>query len=167
MSWSVELTPEEVAAAEAVGELQHHWISPRANPLGHLSATAPAEQRRQGCAGEIAVARCLGVPWEPIIGAGDRAAPDVGGWHVRSTEYENGHLLLHDDSFCTPDPDEDRYVLVIGRRPVLRLVGWCWGWEGKQEKFWRVDCRVPCYFVPQEALHPVRADIVESRHAAS
>jgi len=32
-------------------------------------------------------------------------------------------------------------------------VGWLWGWEGKQDHFWDEKMPVPCYAVPQSALH--------------
>ena len=94
----------------------------------------------------------------------DRAvslAPQVMGAAVRSTRWPDGHLLLH-----PADPPQLPYSLVtIGawQQPVAgswqlpcRVIGWCWGHEGKQPRlFGTVGRGARCYRVPQAMLRRI------------
>jgi hypothetical protein len=52
------------------------------------------------------------------------------------------------------DPESWAYLLITAERhPVYQIVGWCWGHEGKQSRFWpgpKLDR--PAFFVPQDDL---------------
>jgi len=43
---------------------------------------------------------------------------------------------------------------VVGRMPVLRIVGWVIARDGQQRRYWRTDIRHPAYLVPQRDLEP-------------
>lgn len=73
---------------------------------------------------------------------------DVGPYEVRQTKYKNGCLLLH-----PTDPDDAKFVLVVGNFPDMEIVGWIWGKTGKHPDYWTEEQR-PCYRVPQTALEP-------------
>jgi hypothetical protein len=76
--------------------------------------------------------------------------PNVGkDIQVRGTSYLTGRLLLQPTDF-----DDNVFILVVNRCPDFDLMGWMYGHEGKQDKFWReVVHRRPCYWVPSKALH--------------
>lgn len=106
-----------------------------------------------GAIGEMAVAKMLGIYWS---GAFEVGALDVGRVEVRTSclGLTSGHLLLHRD-----DSSKKIYVYVrMGASRVLAVVGWIYGHEGKQRKFWddKVGGR-PCFFVPERVLHPVKS----------
>jgi hypothetical protein len=115
----------------------------------------PMESHVSGAIAENALAKHLGVYWNPTIGikwAGE-VDGDVGRIEARSTSWGNGrgHLTLHDYSF-----DERPYVLVLSHRaPVFVLAGWLFGAEGKRREFWRDNVPRPAYFVPQSELRDI------------
>ena len=106
----------------------------------------------QGACGEKAAAKDLGVYWSGNLG--DLKADDVGPFQVRTASGHGYHLLLH-----KKDQDEKKYILVTGTAPRFRLVGWCYGKEGKLKKYWwdKSKTKRPAYFVPQTALHPIES----------
>lgn len=106
----------------------------------------------EGAAAELAACVWLGLPWEPVVGELDTLDGDLGnGRQVRSTRHEQGHLLLHGS-----DADDHRFVLVVGKAPRLRVVGWCLGREGKVSAHWKEpEQGRPCFMVPQTALRPL------------
>jgi hypothetical protein len=117
----------------------------------------------QGARAELYAARFFDVEWAPKNFA-NRHEPDVADlFDVRATGYRNGGMLLHPG-----DPDRRPVVLVItGDR--FTLPGWCWGEDGKAERYWWTGGKSPCYRVPQAALHPpaaLRAIIAESEERA-
>jgi hypothetical protein len=120
----------------------------------HGAPTDPAEAYRihlLGAAGEVAVAERLGIFYDGALGR--MQAADVGHVQVRTTKHSHGCLILHPE-----DPDDDVYVLVTGDPPSLRLVGRIRGRDGKRPEFWRDPTSKgrPAFFVPQEALRPLR-----------
>lgn len=101
----------------------------------------------RGAAAEMLVAKELDRHYESSVGT-FHSTPDVAGWEVRSTSIEHGCLILRDN-----DPDDRRYVLVVGSAPDLRIAGWCLGGEGKQE--WNLrnpNGDRPAWFVQQHHL---------------
>ena len=102
-------------------------------------------------AAEYAVAKTAGTFWIVQALADPRGARDVTGWHVRSTALPHGSLILHED-----DPDDARFVLVVGQIPSLRIAGWIIARDGKTDAYWRGDpgVRRAAWFVPQPALIP-------------
>ena len=125
---------------------------------------APIDADVEGACAECAFAKYLGVYWEARTDP-DRTVGDVGGWQVRSTVRDDGHLLLHRE-----DADAGRYVLVTGRAPRLTVRGAIVARAGKRAEWWRqprVD-KSACFYVPQAALEPVDPTIEAWRvlHAA-
>jgi hypothetical protein len=108
-----------------------------------------------GAYGEIAVARATDHYWMADRGKPDHGAPDVGPYHVRTAPVPDRCLLLHKE-----DQDDEPFVLVVLHElPLLQIVGWCNGSDGKLSKYWREkNVREPCYFVPQSALQPLEVN---------
>lgn len=100
-----------------------------------------------GAAGEIAVAKALGVYWPPSVGT--FKAPDIGSdVQVRTRTQDSHELIVRPD-----DSSDDFYVLVIGRLPSFRIVGWIHGAQAKQERWIQMHGgRPPAYFIPQSEL---------------
>lgn len=75
------------------------------------------------------------------------------GVEVRSTSYPYGELVVR-----KKDWDFVPYLLVFRKSPVYTLIGWCYGYEAKQSKYWKDvgNYGRPAWFVPQDDLHPVR-----------
>jgi hypothetical protein len=101
-----------------------------------------------GALAELVVAKALNL--YPSFGP-DPDTSDVGKYHVRATELDHGSLILHRD-----DPDDGAFLLVVGRPPRFRIVGWCYGHEGKIDAYWSDPTGKNrwAYFIPQGALRP-------------
>lgn len=99
-----------------------------------------------GVFGEMAVAKGLNLYWSGTVG--DYGAIDVGGVvEVRTAHRATDSLIVHPD-----DKDAVPFVLVLGdQAPAMRLAGWLWGHEAKQERWWKQTER-PAFFVPQDDL---------------
>ncbi len=101
----------------------------------------------EGAAGELAVAKHLGVFWSASINTFH--LPDVGDYQVRSMGHDHYGLVLRDD-----DADDQCFILAVGKAPRFRVPGWIWGVEGKRDE-WKAapnGGRV-AFFVPQDVLH--------------
>lgn len=102
----------------------------------------------EGCIAEWVASRIIDSHW---YGKGQMRGEDVGGYQVRSTAYENGCLILHEE-----DKDDAPYILLIGKAQVWKgAMGWMYGRDGKDKKYWRSDVRKPAFFVPVKALQPM------------
>jgi hypothetical protein len=102
-----------------------------------------------GAAAEMAVAKWLGVYWEPLAPEGDlsRILGDVGEYEVRSTRNPQGSLILHER-----DAGDKMFYLVINAAPRFVIAGSLLAADGKRNEFWRTDRPTPAYFVPQDFL---------------
>ena len=99
-----------------------------------------------GAAAEMAVAKHLNKYWGSHVNS--MKAPDVDTLQVRSTHHKNGCLIIrpHDN------PDA-KYVLVTSAAPEYNIVGWMWGRDAMQDKFWRTDLKgLDAWWVPQQQL---------------
>jgi hypothetical protein len=76
---------------------------------------------------------------------------------VRSTRYDTGHLLLHES-----DIPDHVFVLVCGLAPKFRLAGWTTPKVSRKPDFWKVYKGRGAYWVPQDALSPVRKSFVRN-----
>lgn len=104
----------------------------------------------EGLLAEAAVAKALGVYFSPVTGQLDTTLGDVlPGLQVRSTKYKSGSLLVHER-----DPDDDRFLLVVGAQGVYDIPGWIHGRDGKKPEFWKVYKDRGAFWVPQAALQP-------------
>jgi hypothetical protein len=119
-----------------LGRKHRYGYAPVANWTTHIEAAIA----------EATAAKWRGYKWVPT--ADTDAAGDIApGVQVRHSLRLDGHMPLH-----PPDPADHAYVFVVGAGLGQRIVGWCWGYEGKQERYWRADLERPCFFVPQSVL---------------
>ena len=115
-----------------------------------------------GCAAEMAVAKGLNMFWSG--GVGDLNSIDVGGKvEVRSISRINDSLIIHPS-----DKDGLPYVLCYNESgtPRFNLLGWIWGKQGKEERFWRdpQGTNRHAFFVPQIELFDCE-ELAEQIHA--
>lgn len=104
----------------------------------------------EGAAGEMAVAKALNLYYDGSVNT-FRDGADVGRIQVRTRSEPHFELLVRDS-----DADADPFLLVTGRAPSFRIVGWMYGGDAKQEA-WRHahGGREAAYFVPHVALEPL------------
>lgn len=102
--------------------------------------------------GEMAVAKGLNLYWSGSVG--DYGAVDVGDLVEVRTRTKNWHsLIIHPQ-----DRDWAPYVLVDASNPPdFRLVGWMYGSDGKDEKYWADPAKTGrhAYFIDQKILRPM------------
>lgn len=100
-----------------------------------------------GAIGEFALALHRKIPWDGALG--NFKADDVGSFQVRATQWAWGHLLLHPE-----DEGHKPFVLAtMTTLPVVWLIGWCFGFEGKQQQYWNeLQPKRPCFVVPRTVL---------------
>lgn len=106
-----------------------------------------------GAVAEWIVAKWLKLPWKSFFENPSEAHGDVGGCEVRYTHYWNGHLRGNDH-----DKPDAPYILVVGEYPNFRIVGWAYGREVHQEKYFgskQADGERPAYWMPQSDLRPL------------
>lgn len=101
----------------------------------------------EGAGAEMAVAKYRNVFWMGSIGK-FKKENDVFGVEVRSTTLERGSLIIREG-----DQDDAKFILVVGKLPHKKIIGWIYGKEAKQSKWLRSpNGREPAYFVPQDVL---------------
>jgi hypothetical protein len=157
VSVQVELTPGELRAAVVIGA-ERKLFGDRRRLDGRASAreehyVEPVtwDQEIEAAAAELAVCRWRGRYWLAATNGG-KVAGDSGGFQVRWTAHELGHLIVYPE-----DDRDDPFVLVVGRTPRLYVVGWIYAEHARQERYWRdrgVKC--PSWWVPQSALEQAR-----------
>lgn len=109
---------------------------------------------------EALVAKTLGQYWSGATK--DRSVADVGmNVEVRHTPLNKGGLI-----FRPSDKESSKYYLVTGIYPKMDIVGWLYGKDCKQERYW-VDKNkngerlpAPYYLVPQSDLNPELIEVV-------
>ena len=108
-----------------------------------------------GLGAELFVARWTGLEWN----RGIRRLPDVGtDVEVRNVRRGDGMLSLYEY-----DKGSRRYVLVVGKFPTYRLIGWLPGKEGMIERYWHpkgalvmgYTLDVSRHLIPQSDLRPM------------
>ena len=140
-------------AAEVGIQRQSEFIKdkqePRPGTYGIKVDDAGWSQHIEGAAGEMALAKHLGMYWNgiPTEGGGD-----VGPYEVRTTPYPEGPLRLH-----KKDADDSKFVLVTGRALHFKLVGWIYARDGKKDEYWGNPWKNgrPAFWVPHSDLHPM------------
>lgn len=101
-----------------------------------------------GAVGEAIVAKHLDKFW---CGRGKFRGGDVGDYQVRTTKYQNGHLLLNNNDY----PDIP-YILVTVNNGVGTICGWLYAKEGQRQEYWQDKSgRGGAYYVPQSKLRPI------------
>src|SRR5262245_8999872 len=101
-----------------------------------------------GAIGELSAAKHLDVFWSGTVGQIDRA--DVGRYQVRSKQKAKDWHLVR-----PKDKDEDVFIGVLVEGLRCTLTGWVYGWEAKQERFWRQE--YGAFFVPDDELRPIES----------
>lgn len=98
----------------------------------------------EGACGEAAVAKALGIPFNPTINT-FRDVADVGIDIEVRTRSEHWHdLIIRPD-----DADDSLFVLVTGRAPTYKIRGGILGKEAKHDKYLKSHGgRPPAFFVP-------------------
>ena len=84
-----------------------------------------------GALAEAAFAKIIGAYWNPASNLDGK--PDVGIYQVRGTVYLNGYLIVRPGN-----SSKDIFVLVTGKGPIFRYVGWMYGKDAMKDNFWFV-----------------------------
>lgn len=141
-----------VAKREGTAQFNRRKNTPHKWKRGKGERKDTLEGRISSVGAEIFAARALGVEWIPSD-LPDHEGDIGAGRQVRSTDWDDGRLLIHD-----PHEDEDDHVffLVIGWFPNYRMAGWLSGRDARKgrKKVELVPGR-PCYAIPQEELRPI------------
>ena len=100
----------------------------------------------EGCLGEMALSKMLGVYWD---GKGQYGACDVGDVDCRTSPNHEQDLILH-----KRDPGDRFFCLITGARGEYVYRGGIFAREGKLEKYWgdKYNNGRPAFWVPQEQL---------------
>lgn len=103
----------------------------------------------EGAAAEFTFSFFSGLEWHKEVNRFQK--PDVGIWEVRNRWSHKKLLRLY-----LKDIEDQPYVLVTGKMPLMRIVGWIWGWEAKQGKYWgQIEPeREPMFYIPHSDLTP-------------
>lgn len=151
----VELTPDEIYGGAMVAV--HRKIASifnRKKPCKTSTKdTAGWEFEIESALAELAVAKVYDRYWTGSIFDREVARYDVSDWQVRHTAHRNGALLIYEEDF-----DEDMCFLVVGLVPKYTIVGRIRIRDAKDKRYWKKNCKTPCYWVPQTALTPCRED---------
>lgn len=140
-------------------------LAGRANRARGLDDDAQIWTRHiEGAIAELAVAQTLDRFWGGAgsIDRGRVTAPkpaggDVGRLQVRlriASAYDQNKRLIVQQR----DSDDEDFVLVVGRAPTYRVVGWINAGEAKQHGEWIQNPGNfgEAWFVPQSSLHQLR-----------
>ena len=160
----VTLTPQEVKDAREVGTTRHNESVKNKNQerLQNPNKTS-LETDQDGAEYELAVCKGLTIPWSKSVNT--FGAPDMlHDGQIKGTEYRSGCLIVRERN----NP-EHRYILVIDHgqwRDGLfhyYIAGWIYGKDARKDE-WKKNPndREPAWFVPQDALNPVREFTIET-----
>lgn len=109
-----------------------------------------------GIAGEIAVAKLLGVYPDidptPRVGGADLVSKTGVRVEVKTTHHETGKLIAQ--KWKTPK-DSDIYVLVIGSLPEFDIRGWMYSTELLRPERLEEQKSGYCFVARQEELNPM------------
>jgi hypothetical protein len=148
----VELNPANLAYIQFVSDKRNELERKHWGARGSHGADNTRYGNRlhyHGACAEASVAKYLNVWWDGDIG--NYAAADVGRLQVRSTPKSWGDLLIR-----PKDNGDHLFILVrLDELPVCKLVGWIYGRDAKQQRFWKDlrNNRPPVYLVPPGELN--------------
>lgn len=147
MSTTIVLNPWEILFAAQCGLMrQVENIKKQRTPSYGAGDDSNWQIHVEGCLGEYALAKFLGVHW---AGKGVLRAPDIGAVDVRTATKDHYCLLLHEE-----DSDDRRYWLVTGINGAYTVQGWILGRDGKKSEYWKDPLGGrPAFFVPQSILN--------------
>ena len=147
----VHLSWPELRRAAHVGIDRYVRALAQRRTLQHGESPDDWQNHVVGAWGECVIAKTTGHYWPVDNDRPDRGAADVGPLHVRTAQIATGRLILHDED----DGDAPFILVVLVRLPRFRIVGWCYGRDGKVPGYWETFTGRPAYFVPQSALRPI------------
>lgn len=158
----IPLSIKQIQTGTEVGKKWHeHSRVFKYKGAYNISKTANKSQDNdiRGAISELVVAETLGLEWNGLKhhfwGQDGVALADIGDdIQVRSTSHSNGNLIIH-----PKDNLQHRYVLVRTHNlynpshPSIEIVGWTFGKEAKQKKFWKEpQPNRGCYLFPSSQL---------------
>jgi len=110
--------------------------------------TCPWQHHIEGCLGELALSKRLGLYW---IGKGKKYQRDAGQDDVRARPDHGSRLRLHEK-----DKDDVIYWHLTGENGYYRFHGWVYGRDGKNYDYWENETKYdrPAFLVPFEMLNP-------------
>jgi hypothetical protein len=134
----VVLTDEDIRLATDAGK-NRNLVNRKAGRSSVIVVGTSIDSDIQGARAEMAVSKFFGIPWTGKFFENEEwqkwkksGGHDVGPLEVRSTTYKYGHLPMFKD-----DLDDAPYILVVVHDEcTYEIIGWCWGWEGRQPGFW-------------------------------
>lgn len=149
----VTLTPSEVVMAATIGAMrQAESMKSNLKPAnGFKDYESPLSIHVEGACGEAAYCKARNQFFEGRINTFKEA--DIGKVvQIRTRSKEEYDLIVREN-----DSDAEYFVLLTGVCPTYTIHGYILGADAKQEK-WKKNYggRTPAYFVPKEALKPMR-----------
>jgi len=155
MTPTIQLTTQELMQAGLVGVMRRvASIKAKLNKNVHAKKSNWATDI-DGAAAEMAFAKYKDTYWSGHVNSWKAA--DVGVYHVRSTNYSNGHLIIRPN-----DPDGVIFVLVIADAPYFRIVGTIPSDKAKLHAYRRdgTDGESDAWWIPQHHLTPIDQPLV-------
>jgi hypothetical protein len=146
------LTKYELDMAAVVGVRRNVSAVARGRQHQHgMSADDGWRAHIEGACGELALAKYLGKYWDGSVDT-FRSMPDLGDIEVRTRSKPYYDLIIREDD----DPSKV-YVLVTGSAPDYEVRGWIRGEQARRDEWLQsYGGRPPAWFVPQDALTPIR-----------
>lgn len=146
----VHLSWHESAMASEVGRLRQLAAIKSGLLDRHGYAGQGWSEHIEGAIGELVVAKVLGIYWDGSVNTFSRS--DLPGVEVRTRSEPYYDLIVREN-----DKDDAVFVLVTGKCPSYVVRGWLKGREAKQQQWLKNHGgRPPAFFVPQEALKPLK-----------
>jgi len=146
----VRLEIDEIRLAAQGGIERHLWRLEKRPEMKNKFGDEHWEPDIVGAIAEYAVAKAFGIFWKPTVG--ELCVRDVGPLEVRAS-VAGPCMVLYPNN-----PEDAPFVFVLGGPPVLRIVGWIMGRDGKCREYWRDEpsVRKAGFFVPQSKLRPLK-----------
>ena len=122
---SVELSADEiwqvvvVAASRKIASDRRRANGKDGRRPMHYDELIPWDQEIESAAAEMAVSKWRNRYWFGSAFKLETPGSDAGGAQVRWTRHETGHLILYEE-----DDRSHAYVLVTGKVPTMKVVGW-------------------------------------------
>jgi hypothetical protein len=155
---TVSLTHRELRQAMSFAQRLRAASGRRRHRRNYASAkvgeTIVLSRELNGACGHRAICKALNRPWRPNVNAyhDPDIPPDIGA----RARFPHPEGQWNADLCVRPvDPDHHRYVLAVGRFTEWEVVGWCWGWEAKQDPWVGLSGGSRVWYVPRSALHDV------------
>ena len=119
-------------------------------------------QEMTGMLAELAVIAFFGIKQDPNVNTFHKVADVLDDIEVRSTTYQNGHLILRDN-----DAVDRNYIFCTVNYNLVRLIGWISGKEGMSDQYFRSESTTrtmfknpravrPAHFIPQNELKDMK-----------